>query len=421
MDQNIPKLYYEYGKYINESRQFPLSSDGLRPVERRVLLSSYLLTKNKFVKSVRIDGHTIGNYHPHGNCYGTIVQLVHQGFLLGQGNFGANIGADYSPPAASRYTEVKLHDKMIDLAFKNIDHVDWVINDLGEKEPVHLPVMFPLCLLGTTYIQGIGFGYKTVIPCYKMEDLTKRLLWLLGEIKTEPIIRPITNCIITSTEEDLKELLTKGKMKIGVKGVIKINKLNSSVTLKSWPSGKKFETLLSKFSKELDNQDIGFTDLSAETETNIVFQVLKQRNKDKIFKSFLKNLKKNIKGTLSFETIVVESNKDIKLKSIDNMLLDTYEMYVNVNKKMLETEISKIQLLVDEMKILEKIKPFLSKVLLLKNDIKTSLNIISNESKVDVKIISKLFGNSSRNCKQSNNKNNTNNPYQNYYCDSNHY
>ena len=390
MDHNIPKLYYEYGKYINESRQFPLSTDGLRPVERRVLLSSYLLTKNKFVKSARIDGHTIGNYHPHGGTYGTLVQLVHQEFLIGQGNFGSNIGADSSPPAASRYTEVKLHDKMIDLAFKNIDHVKWELNDLGEKEPVHLPSMFPLCLIGTRYIQGIGFGYKTFVPCYKIEDLTKRLLWLIGKIKREPVIKPISDCKITSPSSSLKELLTKGKEKISIEGVIVESPRNHSVVLKSWPPGRKFEAFLSKFSKELENRDISWIDLSSE-ETNIKFEVLKQRNKDSIYKAFLKKLKVAIKGNVPFESIAVDSNSKVQLKSIDELLLETYKMFNSINKKVLQFNILKLQEKIDELKTLEKIKPFIPNVLVPNMNVEQSINLLHQQSGVSKENIKHLF------------------------------
>ena len=91
------------------------------------------------------------------------------------------------------------------MAFKYIDNVKWETNELGEKEPSFIPTMFPLCFCGKTYVQGIGFGYRTMIPCYKISDLYKRLLWLLGKTEVEPIIKPLTDCTITSGDEDLKE------------------------------------------------------------------------------------------------------------------------------------------------------------------------------------------------------------------------
>ena len=123
MDTIIPSFYKRYGKYINSSRSFPLSIDGLKPVERRVLLSTYDIARERLTKCFKIDGHTVGNYHPHGTSYGTIVQLVKQGFLTGQGNFGTNIGVDPCPPAAMRYTEAKLSKETFDMVFKLIKYV----------------------------------------------------------------------------------------------------------------------------------------------------------------------------------------------------------------------------------------------------------------------------------------------------------
>lgn len=181
MDKNIPNLYKEYGKFINSSRAFPLDIDGLKPVERKILLSTYLIARDRFVKSARVDGNTIGNFHPHSSVYSTIVQLVNQGFLDGQGNFGTNVGVEPVDAAASRYTECKLSKFTKEIAFKLIDYVPWEINELEQQEPIFLPVMFPFCLMTKEYSQGIGFGYRTIIPCYRIEDLNKRLLFLLGK------------------------------------------------------------------------------------------------------------------------------------------------------------------------------------------------------------------------------------------------
>ena len=175
MDKNVPEFYRSYGKYVNAFRAFPLDLDGLKPVERRVLLSAYQIASERFVKSARVDGHCLGHYHPHGTSYGTIVQLVRQGFLSGQGSFGANIGVEPTPPAAMRYTGCRLSKTTKSLAFKLIKYVPWQLGELDEKEPLFLPTMFPLCLLGEEYTQGIGFGYKTFIPCFKIEDLYKRI------------------------------------------------------------------------------------------------------------------------------------------------------------------------------------------------------------------------------------------------------
>ncbi len=390
MDKIIPSLYKEYGEYVNSSRAFPLDVDGLKPVERRVLLSTFQIAKDKFVKSARIDGHVIGNYHPHGSCYGTLVQLVRQGFLDPQGNFGCNIGVEPEPAAAPRYTECKLSKLILDLVFKYIKYVEWKNNELSQKEPIFLPTMFPLCLIGEEFTQGIGFGYRSLIPCYKLEDLYKRLLWLLGERKTSVTIKPVTDCIINSTNADLEKLLTTGKSTISVEGVIKENPRNNTVVLKSWPPGKKFESLLNKFSKELDNQDIGWNDFSV-TSTEIEFKVLKQRSRDEIFKRFVSKLKYAVKGSISFETIVVGRSQEVKLMSIDNMLLTTFNMFSNVSETMLRHELEKLKSQILEYQMLEKVRPHLRDMIGSKDHLEIVVKKISKLANLSTEIVKGLI------------------------------
>lgn len=390
MDTSIPKYYKIYGQYVNSSRAFPLDIDGLKPVERRILLSAFQIAKDKNVKCAKISGHVMGNFHPHGDSYGSIVQLVNQGFLEGQGNFGTNIGVEPVPPAASRYTECRLSKHIQSLAFKLINYVPWDINDLGEKEPRFLPTMFPLCLLGKEYTQGIGFGYRTYIPTYSITDLHKRLLWLLKKEEVKPTIKPISDCKITASINELENLLTTGKEKINIEGIIVEKQHVNKVILKSWPPGRKFESFLNKFSKELDNQDIGFADLSV-TSTEIVFEVLKQRSRDSIYNKFVEKLKASLVGGIPFEVIVVDKDGAIKQASIDNMLLNTYKIYCNVNKEMLNSEISRVTNIISEYRILEKIRPALSTALRDQNVDITAIDKISITAKVDIEIIKKLF------------------------------
>jgi len=306
------------------------------------------------------------------NCYGTIVQLVRQGFLIGQGNFGSNVGIEPTGPAAPRYTECKMAQRTIDLAFKYISYVPEIPTEMGDIEPAYLPTMMPICLIGNEYTQGIGFGYKTYIPCYTYKSLKDRLMWLLGHRKTEPIPVPISDCLVTASPDDLKELLTTGKSKINVEGIIEENPKQNTVTLKSWAPGKRFESILSKFSKELEAGLIGFTDLSA-VETDIVFQVLRERNRDKIYQEFVEKLKEVIKGSISFEIIVVDSNNKVITKSVDNLLLDTYKMFHAVNEKMIKEEISRLTDVIEEYNLLDIIRPTLAKCIGLGMDIESTM------------------------------------------------
>jgi len=309
------------------------------------------------------------------NCYGTIVQLVRQGFLDGQGNFGTNVGAEPVGAAAPRYTECKLQADTLELAFEYIKHVPFVDTELGDKEPFYLPTMFPICLMGNEYTQGIGFGYKTYIPCYDAQDLYQRLLWLLGIRKRKPIIAPLTDCNIISKSKDIEQLLTTGKAKIEVAGIFDVNPRNSTVTLKSWPPGKRFESLLNKFAKELNENMIGYTDLSS-TETEIVFQILRERNRTKIFENFVEKLQDSLNGFISFEMIMTDVDRKVMIKSVDDMLLDTYKMFCTANEEMLKHEIANIKEVITEYQLLEKIKAPLSQCIAEGRDMQFTFNVI---------------------------------------------
>lgn len=393
MDKLIPEMYRSYGKYVNAFRSFPLSIDGLKPVERRVLLTTFLKARTSLTKCARVDGTCIAQFHPHGSSYGTIVQMVRQGFLIGQGNFGNNLGVEPSPPAAMRYTECQIKPSTVEMMFKYIKDVPWVESELDD-EPLYIPTMFPVSLMGTEYTQGIGFGYRTYIPCFEVSDLYKRLMWLNGERKTKPLIKPITDCKILSSDKELEELTTTGKQAISLQGIFKEDKKNCKLYINSWPPGKRFEGILSKFKLELDAGDIGFIDLSNKASgTNIECSVLKQRNRDRIYTTFIKKLKVVLTGNVSFETNVVDLNGNVQLQSIDTMLKSTYDMFERINEVMLGRKIQEADDHITENKFIEKIRPHLIDALKSgEKDADKLIEVIAKKSKESEKIIRLIFG-----------------------------
>ena len=148
IEREMRKSYLDYAMSVIIGRALPDVRDGLKPVHRRVLFAMQELKNdwNKpYKKSARIVGDVIGKYHPHGDSavYDTIVRLA-QDFSMryplvdGQGNFGS---IDGDPPAAMRYTEVRMqklaHQMLADL---EKDTVDWTANyDDSLTEPSVLP------------------------------------------------------------------------------------------------------------------------------------------------------------------------------------------------------------------------------------------------------------------------------------------
>ena len=396
MDKNIVELYKEYGEYSNSYRAFPLLTDGLKPVERRIMFSVFQLASDKLTKCARIVGDVIGKYHPHGDqsAYQSLVGLVHRGILVDQGNFGSNIGVEPTDAAAMRYTETKLQPFIKKMCFEHIKSVPWFDNDLGEREPSFLPTMFPICFLGDESVQGIGFGYRSVIPTYDIHDLYKRLKWLLGIEKNEPIIKPSTNCDVISDKKELKKLLTTGEGSISVRGKIKEEPHNCKVHLLSWSSSKSFQSILSFKSLEalMANGDIGYSDLSANGKTNILFEVIRKKNRDDLYNKLIKSLNDAITSTIHYKTVVVDINRKVKVESIDSMLMQTYNMYVEANKKSIQIKIEGLKNKLNEIKILQKIKPCLSKVLTYSlMSFEEKVDAVSQQSGVDIDIIKDLF------------------------------
>jgi len=167
-------------------RALPDVRDGLKPVHKRVLFAMSELnnTYNRpYVKSARIVGEVIGKYHPHGDSavYDTVVRMA-QDFSLrymlidGQGNFGS---VDADPPAAMRYTEVRMSKIASELlADLDKDTVDFVANyDETLTMPEVLPTRVPNLLVNGS--SGIAVGMATNIPPHNLNEVIDACLQLL--------------------------------------------------------------------------------------------------------------------------------------------------------------------------------------------------------------------------------------------------
>ncbi|MCB2097251.1 MAG: DNA gyrase subunit A [Parvularculaceae bacterium] len=172
------RSYLDYAMSVIVSRAIPDARDGLKPVHRRVLWSMHEAgyTHNKpYRKSARVVGDVIGKYHPHGDqsVYDALARMV-QDFSLrlplldGQGNFGS---IDGDPPAAMRYTEVRM-DKPAEALLADIekDTVSYQPNyDGSEHEPTVLPARFPNLLVNGA--GGIAVGMATNIPPHNLGEV----------------------------------------------------------------------------------------------------------------------------------------------------------------------------------------------------------------------------------------------------------
>ena len=186
LEQEMKRSFLDYAMSVIVGRALPDVRDGLKPVHRRVLYAMHELNNvwnRPYLKSARVVGDVMGKYHPHGDSaiYNTVVRMA-QDFSLrytlvdGQGNFGS---VDGDPPAAMRYTEIRLR-KIAGEMVADIDKdtVDYGPNyDGSTTEPLVLPARIPNLLInGST---GIAVAMATNIPPHNLHEVVAACLLLL--------------------------------------------------------------------------------------------------------------------------------------------------------------------------------------------------------------------------------------------------
>ena len=188
IEEEMKQSYLDYAMSVIVGRALPDVRDGLKPVHRRVLHAMRELGNDwnrPYKKSARVVGDTIGKYHPHGESavYDALVRMA-QPFSMramlvdGQGNFGS---VDGDPPAAMRYTEVRMakvaHELIADI---DKETVDFLPNyDGSETEPAVLPTRLPNLLVNGS--SGIAVGMATNIPPHNLGEVVDACVALLDD------------------------------------------------------------------------------------------------------------------------------------------------------------------------------------------------------------------------------------------------
>lgn len=259
--------YLNYSMSVIRDRALPSVTDGMKPVQRRIIYAMAKLginSKAKHVKSARTVGEVLGKYHPHGDiaCYEAMV-LMAQPFsyryplIDGQGNWG-----DVEDPksfAAMRYTEARLSAKA-DLLLEDLNAgcVDWQQNFDGTvDEPKALPARVPNILLNGT--MGIAVGMATDIPPHNLNELVKASIYLLDheDATVADLMKyvkgpdyPSGADIITPTDE-LRKIYETGRGSIRMRAVYENTKDGIVITALPYQVGvgqieKELAELLSK-------------------------------------------------------------------------------------------------------------------------------------------------------------------------------
>ena len=200
LEEELKQSYLNYAMHVIVGRALPDARDGLKPVHRRILYAMHVMNNDwnrPHKKSMRIVGDVTGKYHPHGDvaAYETIVRMgqwwsLRYMLIDKQGNFGS---MDGDPPAAPRYTEVRMsriaHELLEDLDKETVNFVENY--DGQETMPEVLPARIPNLLINGS--SGIAVGMATNMAPHNLEESISACLAFIDnpEISTEELLKLI--------------------------------------------------------------------------------------------------------------------------------------------------------------------------------------------------------------------------------------
>ena len=323
IESEMKKSYMDYAMSVIVGRAIPDVRDGLKPVHRRAIFAMSELGNrwNKpYKKSARIVGDIIGKYHPHGDSasYDTVVRMA-QDFSMryplidGQGNFGS---VDGDPPAAMRYTEIRMARIAEELiADLEKDTVDFVPNYDGSlEEPTVFPAKIPVLLLNGT--SGIAVGVTCNIPPHNLNEIVDGTIALIRnpEISIDELMQIITGPdfptagFINGREGIVSAYRTgRGIIRVRAKAMIERNERNDreSIVVTEIPYMVNKASLIEKISELVKGKKLnGIADLRDESDRDGI-RVVIDLKKDEISGVILNQLYKHTQMESTFGIIML--------------------------------------------------------------------------------------------------------------------
>lgn len=337
IEDEMKDSYIDYSMSVIVGRALPDVRDGLKPVHRRILytMDEMGLAHNKsYKKSARVVGDVLGKYHPHGDSavYDALVRMV-QDFSLryplidGQGNFGS---IDGDPPAAMRYTEVKM-DRITSEMLEDIDKntVDYMPNYDGSlKEPLVLPAALPNLLLNGS--SGIAVGMATNIPPHNLAEIVDAIFACMDnkDIEFPELMKIIkgpdfpTAGTICGTK-GIKDYFTtgRGSVKIRAKTQIEDIKANrQAIIVRELPYQVNKATLLSTIAGLVRDKKIeDISDLRDESNRKgirVVIEIKRDGNAQVVLNQLYKHTQMSISFGVILLALVENKPKVLNIKEI---------------------------------------------------------------------------------------------------------
>ncbi len=258
--------FLDYASYVILERAVPAIEDGLKPVQRRILHAMKEMDDGRFNKVANIIGQSM-QYHPHGDASigDAIVNMGQKDLLIEtQGNWGDVRTGDGA--AAARYIEARLSKFALDVVF-NPQTTDWQLSYDGRKrEPVTLPVKFPLLL--AQGVEGIAVGLSTKILPHNFRELIEASIEILRGNSPQVLPDFLTGGLADFS--DYQEGLRGGKIKVRARIEEDANK---TLLIKEIPFGTTTDSLIDSILKANDKGKIKIKKVVDNTAKDVEIQI----------------------------------------------------------------------------------------------------------------------------------------------------
>lgn len=310
IEEQMKVSYIDYSMSVIVGRALPDVRDGLKPVHRRVLFGMNELgnsSNRPYKKSARIVGEVMGKFHPHGDAsiYDTMVRMAQDWSMRytmvdGQGNFGSQDG---DPPAAMRYTEVRMQ-KFAEAMLEDLDKdtVDFQLNfDDSLKEPTVLPTRVPQLLLNGS--SGIAVGMATNMMPHNLTEVVNGCIAYIdnNDITIEELMSHVkapdfpTGGIIYGIE-GVKAAMQTGRGRVVVRGKTTIEsdaKGKEKIIITEVPYQVNRDALTSKIGELINDKVIeGISDVNNESNNKEGTRIVVELKKDVIAQVVINQLYK---------------------------------------------------------------------------------------------------------------------------------
>ncbi|MEO6253580.1 MAG: DNA gyrase subunit A [Ferruginibacter sp.] len=318
IEEQMKSSYIDYSMSVIVGRALPDVRDGLKPVHRRVLFGMNELSNNSnkpYKKSARIVGEVMGKFHPHGDSaiYQTMVRMAQDWAMRytmidGQGNFGSEDG---DPPAAMRYTEVRM-EKFAEAMLEDIEKetVDYQLNfDDSLKEPTVLPTRIPQLLVNGS--SGIAVGMATNMMPHNLSEVIDGCIAYIEnkEISCEELIKYVkgpdfpTGGVIYGFE-GVKEGLLTGRGRVVLRGKVDIEMTKTGrekIIITQVPYQVNRDTLTAKIGDLINDRQIeGVADVNNESNNKEGTRIVIDLKKDAVAQVVINHLYKQTELQTSY-------------------------------------------------------------------------------------------------------------------------